>query len=81
MAFLSTSDPDEIELHSYKLVDYTHFPENLNFEIVKNELITKTKFDFEKKINIEYKLEQLTSEDYIMKLNSKFLLMIFQNIH
>ena len=49
VAYLSTSDPDEIELHSYKLVDYTNFPDNLNFEIVKNELRTKTKFDFEKK--------------------------------
>ena len=49
MAYLNTSDPDEIELHSYKLVDYTNFPDNLNFEIVKNELRTKKIFDYEKK--------------------------------
>ena len=72
VAYLNTSDLDETELHSYTLEDYTNFPDNLNFEIVKNELRTKRQFDFEKKINTKYKLELLISEDYIMKLILKF---------
>ena len=31
------------------MVDYTNFPDNFDFQIVKNELRTKRKFDFEKK--------------------------------
>ena len=47
IGYFNTSDPDEIEVHTYKLVDYTNFPDNLNFEVVKNELRTKKQFDFE----------------------------------
>ena len=49
VAFLNTSDSDVIEVHTYKLTDHTNFPDNFNFEIVKNELRTKKIFDFEKK--------------------------------
>ena len=46
---MNTSDPDEIEVHTYMLADYTNFPDNFDFEIEKNELRTKRSFDFEKK--------------------------------
>ena len=36
VGFLNTSDPDEVEVHKYNLVDFTNFPDNFDFRIVKN---------------------------------------------
>ena len=47
VGYLNTSDPDKIEIHLYNLVDYNKFPDNFNFQIIKNQLRTKKRFDFE----------------------------------
>ena len=36
-------------MHSYTLVDYTNFPDNFNFQILKNQLRSRKKFDYENK--------------------------------
>ena len=36
-------------MHFYNLVNHNKFPDNFNFQIVKNQLRTKKKFDFEQK--------------------------------
>ena len=36
VGYISTRDPDKVEIHSYLLNDYTNYPDNFNFEIVKN---------------------------------------------
>ena len=36
VGLLDTRDPNQVEIHKYNLVDFTNFPDNFYFKIVKN---------------------------------------------
>ena len=72
MAYLNTLDSDKIETHTYALVDYTNYPNNFNFELIKIELRTRVQFDFEKRNKYLIKIRTTDFRGLFLRSNSKF---------